>query len=466
MYCGNARLALYVSLSIILLSCKADDDLADALGNQSGKQTKPISKYQANDSTSSANDQDTNGSRTKPVDENEDTGGYLIDVNSLTTQPKEAGIIVSGKVTAPADSDLKKVVIYSTKADRAGLEALVTKGSTTASSTTNYQINTQGNFSFETTKLDAGFLVIQASAEITSQIEYSAGAKASNVVIINAATELSAEDLAQKANSGGMSPNEPDLWISRGPVYDFGSALKAGGQYDVVLTLVNSGSGRAKISSQNFAMVANEGLQLQFSGGSYPGTVPAADYLPPVCAGVLEAGAQCRFGVSFASSVAAKSEGKMTILYTNDAASRSVSVTKTFKGEFIPAATISISDDAADAFQNIAVNSTKSIYVTMFNSGDIEATIQNAEFRDDATGSSDQVFKFFNAAGYPGVGDPTPSMPMCGATLAPSASCRLHIQFAPATAARYSRTLHVSYRYLDKSYSAKRAYIGTTPDAS
>jgi hypothetical protein len=455
-YGGNKLVTLYVGLSISILGCKADDDLPDAFGGKNFSQRKQTS--------SSAVDQGNTEARPKPIDESEGVGGYLIDPVSVTTQPNAAGILVSGKMTAGQGLDIKKAVIYSTKTDRAGLETIVIKGSSTATNTSNYQINAEGEFSFESGAIDAGFLVMQASAESTAQIQYSSDAKASNIVIINSAAELSADDLAQKANADMMSPNEPDVWISRGPVQDFGNTLKAGGQYDTILTLVNSGSGRAKISNQAFAIIANEGLLVQFRGGIYPGTVPAVDSLPPACTTILEAGAKCRFSVSFASQVAQKSEARLTLTYTNDAGSRTANVSKLFKGDFLPAATISISPGASDAFQNLAVNTTKAIYVTMVNSGDTEATIQNAEFRDDATGSSDAIFKFTDANGYPGRGEPTPTSPMCGTTLAPTATCRLHIQFTPAEVARYSRTLHVAYRYLDKTDTAKRTYNGSTPN--
>jgi len=195
------------------------------------------------------------------------------------------------------------------------------------------------------------------------------------------------------------------LTISELEPFDYGT-VPIGSVNPQTFTISNTGGSSA-------TGIAGSGLAAPFifAGGVYPGT-------GGTCGAALALGGSCNIIVEYAPSSPSALDSDVILIDYNDGVLPQQSI-RGIQGEAVNPALLSISETDPYNYGTLATGSVATHIFIVTNDGQFQASAMN---------ESGIVAPFQYAGGsYPGTGGD------CAATLAPSASCNLEIEYAPGT---------------------------------
>ncbi len=207
-----------------------------------------------------------------------------------------------------------------------------------------------------------------------------------------------------------------NLTIVEGTSLEVGSLDSDSGYSDKTLTLKNTGL----LGATDIA-IDLDGSAFQFKGGAYPGE--GGD-----CGETLAGGSTCQMVIRLAQVSSESLSARLSINYYNGFdATKDFSVN--LSGVAIPPADVLLSL-SEDHLGDVYVGQSKDLEMTLQNNGGFRAT-------DLAIEEINLPFKIKGGT-YPGDGGD------CGTELAPGASCKILVEFAPSSVGEYNTAFALS----------------------
>ena len=236
----------------------------------------------------------------------------------------------------------------------------------------------------------------------------------------------------------GIAVNPALIAISNGPLYDFGT-LAVSATAEASLTLTNSGAVNATgLSGAAFA------APFSFKGGSFPGVGGS-------CGGTLIPAATCTIVLAFSPSAVGSFNTTFVAQYSNGVGAATSS--RDLQGAGAPAGVLAISDGPTYSFGTWPVGDTREKTLTVTNSGGVTTS--------SLAGPALAAPFNYKGGTYPGTGG------TCAASLAPTATCTVIVQFAPTVTGTQNAVVNLTYNDGLTSQTSSRNVTGlAVPPAS
>ncbi len=207
------------------------------------------------------------------------------------------------------------------------------------------------------------------------------------------------------------------LSISDGPTHDFGN-LVPGQTTSHTFTVANTGG----MQATSLADAGGLAAPFTYQGGSYPGT-------GGTCGATLNVAASCTIVVDFSPASVATFNDTIDLSYFDGGSNQNSTRDITGDGAL---AVLAISDGPSYDYSVVIPGNTAShTFIVSNTGGNIASLVADA-------GGLAAPFNYKGGA-YPGTGGD------CGASLAPSATCTIIVDFAPLAAGAYSDTIDLEY---------------------
>ncbi|MGC4122726.1 MAG: choice-of-anchor D domain-containing protein [Myxococcales bacterium] len=214
--------------------------------------------------------------------------------------------------------------------------------------------------------------------------------------------------------------------------FDFGDK-SLGTVVDHTFTLANSG-GLAATELTAASLAA----PFSFKGGTYPGT-------GGTCGATLDAAASCTVVVAFTAPVFGNHTGTLSIGFKSGLGASKAEAALTAKSH--SPAVLALSDDPSFDFGNVVVGAVAEHVFEVTNAGGADAKL--------VSGAAFTAPFGYQGGTFPGTGGD------CGATLAPTATCKVVVTFTPTSRTGSSADLKINYDDGAASQTAVRHLIGT-----
>jgi hypothetical protein len=203
-----------------------------------------------------------------------------------------------------------------------------------------------------------------------------------------------------------------------------------GGPLNFGNVVIGTTSGSQQLVLHNTGTAAGTGITLAFASTPTGGFSRAT--AGGTCGATLAAGATCTINVVFTPSAVGAYTGTLTITANVTVTGSPVNLS----GTGVAATHLATVAPSPLAFGNWATGTTSNpLNLTVTNTGN--SALAGGSFTFG--GGTPQPFSRVTTGTFPA------GAPNCGATLAVGATCTVKVQFAPATAVAFSRTLTVAY---------------------
>ena len=276
----------------------------------------------------------------------------------------------------------------------------------------------------------ASVLAAGASCTVVTTYAPTAAGSASGALNINYLDGAAAQTAARAIAGTAVAPAL--LAFSDAPLYDYGT-IASGASSDHQFTISNSGA----VSATGIAGTALS-APFAYKGGAFPG-------VGGTCGGAVVPGGSCTVTVTFHPTASGARSGIVGVAYNDGVSAQSAS--RSMQGAGASPGSLLISDGPTYDFGSAPIGGVaeKTFFVT--NQGGVAAsTIANSALSAPFT---------FKGGAFPGTGG------TCAATLNPTATCSVVVQFAPTAAALTNATLGLSYNDGVTTQTSSRPIKGT-----
>lgn len=239
-----------------------------------------------------------------------------------------------------------------------------------------------------------------------------------------------ADKFTSAASGGGDSSAPISLSFLESPSYNIGYVAQSTTKF-VRLNIQSIGQGTATITSYT-----NSDSNFTFNGGSFPGTGGS-------CAQNINS--NCSIGILFNAASIGVYSNTVTVNYSTNEGSGSISVTLSAQVT-LPAA-LTISNAATFNYGTRVVGTQTDQTFTVSNTGGLTATLM--------AGSGLASPYTFKGGTYPGTGG------TCGTSLASLATCTMVVTYAPTAAGASSDTILLDYNNGSSTTQTTRGVQGT-----